>query len=312
MGRCRHNDYGRLSIALSAGLLTAALTGCSISQALRPEYYTVQRGDTLYSIAQTYGIDDWHDLAHWNQIGPPYRIDVGERLTLDPYPSLDYNQMPIQRDAQGRRIVRAPQDTQAAQRRSIQASTPQLTRTIETSDQSALPNTGPHRPAKAAPPGPRTVATGHANKAHGQTANKALAASPAPRSTAPGGGPSEDGWQWPASGSILRGYDPDKNRQGIEIGGQRGAPVYAASSGKVFYVGSGLKGYGKLIIIKHDPHYLSAYGFNRRTLVKQGQNVAAGAHIAAMGLGPGNVPMLHFEIRHDGDPIDPESVLPEH
>ena len=87
--------------------------------------------------------------------------------------------------------------------------------------------------------------------------------------------------------------------------------MYAASSGTVVYNGSGLKGYGKLIIIKHDEHYLSAYGFNQRSLVSQGQAVAAGAHIADMGLGPENKPMLHFEVRRDGDPINPQSVLPK-
>ena len=101
-----------------------------------------------------------------------------------------------------------------------------------------------------------------------------------------------------------------RNGQGIDIGGREGSPVYAASSGRVVYNGTGLKGYGQLIIIQHDEAYLSAYGFNRRTRVEQGQDVAAGAHIADMGRGPQNKPMLHFEIRKNGEPIDPESVLP--
>jgi lipoprotein NlpD len=124
-------------------------------------------------------------------------------------------------------------------------------------------------------------------------------------------GPETDGWHWPTTGKLLRSYNPSSRHQGIEIGGKKGAAVHAASSGKVVYNGSGLKGYGRLIIIKHNQHYLSAYGFLQQSLVKEGQTVQADAHIADMGLGPGNKPMLLFEIRRDGDPIDPQKVLPK-
>lgn len=285
------------------------LGGCSLSRALRPETYTVHRGDTLSTIAAQYGID-WHDLARWNRIGPPYRIDVGQQIWLDPYPPLRYSEMPATSNTAGQRVVRAPQDSRAEQERSIQASTPQLTRTIETP---ARPS--PTRGANSgitAPP-----AASKPEQANAQVADEAddarVASASQKQSNTPAhfAGPNKDGWQWPASGSILREYNPDQGRQGIEIGGRVGAPIYAASSGHVVYNGSGLKGYGKLVIIKHNEHYLSAYGFNQRTFVKQGQKVTAGAHIANMGLGPENKPMLHFEIRRDGKPIDPESLLPK-
>lgn len=117
-------------------------------------------------------------------------------------------------------------------------------------------------------------------------------------------------WQWPAKGAVIHNYKQSRPRHGIDIGGKLGQPVVAASGGTVVYSGSGLKGYGNLIIIKHSPHYLSAYGFNQRLLAKEGDRVTAGQTIAEMGNGPGDVPMLHFEIRHNGKPVDPEKLLP--
>ena len=332
--RClRRLPLGLITLVTLVAALTGILAGCSISRTFRPDSYTVARGDTLYSIAQEYGVD-WHDLARWNEVGPPYRIDVGRRLSLDAYPALDYSRM--ESNARGQRVVRAPQDSRVAQNRSINASTtgaaagngqnsgsgddpygprPLARQAPPTVASQPLPGAArtPDRPAPAAPPGaPARSAASQPRTADDGDDPRIDTASHAQTQTPPVhvGGPSEDGWQWPVSGAIIRAYAPDKSRQGIEIGGRVGAPVYAASSGRVVYSGSGLKGYGRLIIIKHDKHYLSAYGFNRRTQVKQGQNIAAGAHIADMGLGPGNKPMLHFEIRKDGAPVNPEGLLP--
>lgn len=303
-------------------LVALVLAGCSVRETLRPDTYTVKRGDTLYRIAQNYGLE-WRDLARWNRIPPPYTIEVGQRLSLDPYPQLQYERRPASRAPappapRQPQVARAPQDSRAAQEAAIQASTPQLTRTIE---HGPAPAAG-RRPSSSAPPAPRQPAAASQTP---ETRGPAARESAAPR-VAEGeinqagrnpaveptrtGGPSEDGWQWPASGSILRGYGTQPTRQGIDIGGREGSPVYAASSGRVVYNGTGLKGYGKLIIIKHDEQYLSAYGFTRNTRVVEGQDVGPGARIADMGLGPQNKPMLHFEIRRDGQPIDPASVLP--
>lgn len=290
-------------------LVAAVLAGCSIRGAMRPDVYTVKRGDTLSRIAATYGLD-WRELARWNRIGSPYRIDVGQRLSLDPYPPLDYPQSKTARRAPAPaaskqpRVARAPQDSRAAQEAAIQASTPELTRTIEQVQRRPTEQTGTpeRRQPTATPPAQESVAGDE------QIEQASEQARVAPTRT---GGPKKDGWQWPASGSILRGYAPGRTREGIDIGGQVGSPVYAASSGRVVYNGTGLKGYGKLIIIKHDEKYLSAYGFTRNTRVAQGQDVSAGARIADMGLGPQSQPMLHFEIRRDGRPIDPVSVLPD-
>jgi len=120
------------------------------------------------------------------------------------------------------------------------------------------------------------------------------------------------GWRWPASGPVVAGFG-DKNSmgQGVDIGGRLGDPVRAAANGKVVYAGSGLIGYGKLIIIKHNDTFLSAYGHNRTMAVKEGDPVKAGQKIAEIGEGPGNKPLLHFEIRVNGKPVNPVRYLPK-
>lgn len=118
-------------------------------------------------------------------------------------------------------------------------------------------------------------------------------------------------WRWPVSGRILANYHPaDDSRKGIKIGGESGRAVTAAESGKVVYSGSGLIGYGRLIIIKHNNEFLSAYGHNRKLLVKEGDWVAKGDKIAEMGLANNGQAMLHFEIRRRGKPVDPVALLP--
>jgi lipoprotein NlpD len=118
-------------------------------------------------------------------------------------------------------------------------------------------------------------------------------------------------WRWPADGPIVMAFGaPNGISTGIAIRGREGQPVRAAAAGRVVYAGGGLIGYGQLVIIKHNDTYLSAYGHNSRLLVSQGQDVQAGATIALMGLGPERQPRLHFEIRRDGEPVDPVPLLP--
>ena len=117
-------------------------------------------------------------------------------------------------------------------------------------------------------------------------------------------------WLWPTTGTILRTYAPQQGFKGLDFGGNLGQPVFAAAPGRVVYSGNALKGYGELIIIKHNDSYLSAYGYNRRRNVKEGDVVTAGQPIAELGLGPENKPFLHFEIRERGQPVDPMRFLP--
>lgn len=122
---------------------------------------------------------------------------------------------------------------------------------------------------------------------------------------------SASGWAWPASGTLIGRYASNGSlNKGIDISGQLGQPVLAASNGTVVYAGSGLRGYGELVIIKHSDIYVSAYGHNRRLLVREGQQVKAGQAIAEMGSSGTDRVKLHFEIRRQGKPVDPLQYLP--
>ncbi len=117
-------------------------------------------------------------------------------------------------------------------------------------------------------------------------------------------------WQWPTAGAVTRPFDASATRRGIGIGGSEGQPVHAAAAGQVVYSGTALIGYGELIIIKHSDTLLSAYGHNRVRMVEEGDQVARGEQIAELGLNERDEELLHFEIRRDGQPVDPLSYLP--
>jgi len=118
-------------------------------------------------------------------------------------------------------------------------------------------------------------------------------------------------WQWPTKGKIIGNYSArDAGKKGLDIAGKAGQHIYASAKGEIVYVGSGLRGYGKLIIIKHNETYFSAYAHNRRLYVKENQKVERGQHIADMGSDEADRVMLHFEVRRNGKPVDPLSYLP--
>ena len=118
-------------------------------------------------------------------------------------------------------------------------------------------------------------------------------------------------WAWPLAGAIRQGFRADDpSRQGLRISCRPGEEVHAAAAGRVVYSGSGLKGYGNLIIIKHNQKYLSAYGFNRRLFLKEGDAVVRGQAVSECGEGPEGVALLHFEVRRDGASVDPILYLP--
>jgi lipoprotein NlpD len=118
-------------------------------------------------------------------------------------------------------------------------------------------------------------------------------------------------WAWPASGKLIGQFAENGANKGIDIAAKVGDPVLAAGPGRVVYSGQGLRGYGKLIIIKHNNTYLSAYAHNNTLLVKEGQTVTRGQRIAEAGNSDSDVPKLHFEIRRQGKPVDPLKLLPE-
>ncbi len=118
------------------------------------------------------------------------------------------------------------------------------------------------------------------------------------------------GWVWPTEGRIIASFSPRAGRKGIDISGKYGQAIRSAAAGKVVYAGTGLRGYGKLIIVKHDETFLSAYAHNRKLLVREGNQVTRGEQIAEMGSAGGNRVKLHFEIRRRGSPVDPTRYLP--
>ena len=135
---------------------------------------------------------------------------------------------------------------------------------------------------------------------------------PVPAKSSPPADAAFDGqWLWPTRGRVLRGFQPNATgKKGIDIGGHHAQPVKAAAGGRVVYAGSGLVGYGRLIIIKHNENLLSAYGHNSKLLVAEGDHVKAGAMIAKMGNSGTNRTALYFEIRKDGKPVNPMHYLP--
>ncbi len=141
-------------------------------------------------------------------------------------------------------------------------------------------------------------------------ASAASAAASAPATPAPAKDSEEDlAWVWPASGTVATAFDEGKNK-GLAITGKAGDPVLAAADGRVVYAGSGLRGYGNLVIVKHNATYLTAYAHNQTLLVKEDQAVRRGQKIAEMGSSDAERVQLHFEIRRQGKPIDPAKLLP--
>lgn len=136
------------------------------------------------------------------------------------------------------------------------------------------------------------------------------AAAPVVAAPASASGSEDDiAWIWPTNGAVLAGFDEVKNK-GLDIGGTAGEPVLAAADGRVVYVGAGLRGYGNLIILKHNNTYLTAYAHNQTLLVKEDQSVRKGQKIAEMGNSDSDRVKLHFEVRRQGKPVDPAKYLP--
>ena len=250
-----------------------------------PPLHEVQRGDTLYSIAFRYGLD-WRSVAEWNRIQAPYTIRPGQELRLSAPPALAQQSPPRQtadRPAAQPPVARPsspPAETPHAGEQRPSGSPAERPRAADPS-----PTRAPRPSAQAAPP-----ADGAAASATRSVAGVA--------------------WQWPTAGRISRPFDPAATRRGLGISGQAGQSVVAAADGEVVYSGTALIGYGELIIIKHSETMLSAYGHNRRRLVEEGDRVRRGQQIAEMGMNERDEEILHFEIRRNGQPEDPQRFLP--
>lgn len=222
--------------------------------------YTVQRGDTLYSIAFRYGLD-FRRVAAANRIAVPYTIYAGQKIVLK----------------EGNLPPAGLPEQSAPASASKPASKPAPV---------AVPAPRPATPATK--PAPATATTSPTIRYAGAAVKK---------------------WRWPTSGKVTRGYTGSLHK-GIDIDGKRGDPIHAVAAGKVVYAGTGIVGMGELLIIKHNDVYLSAYAHNDQLLVREGDVVRAGQTIAEKGSSGTDTIKLHFEIRKEGKPIDPQRVLP--
>jgi lipoprotein NlpD len=259
--------------------------------------YRVERGDTLYSIAFRHGVD-YRDLATWNGIGAPYTIYVGRELRMAA-PS---------RNVTATTPPSRPSSVATAPGRPVASQTPKP-EPFEPVPNHPLPATAAPVPSTSAASG-AVAATPETTPKPASTPATAVPA-PAPLMPAPPVMAGDVSWRWPADGQVVGGYvGGDPTKQGIDIAGKAGDPVRAAADGTVVYSGNGLIGYGELIIVKHNPSFLSAYGHNRKRLVKEGDHVKAGQTIAEMGSSSASRDSLHFEIRKNGKPANPVDYLP--
>ena len=265
----------------------------------RPNFYTIQKGDTLYSIALNHGIDQ-KDLAQWNNIQDPGAIHIGQQLSLSSpsliaQPSLFPLPEPVLPSSAG--TAMPPLEEKHMVNTDKLKVEPKAFKLPYSEQAVALlkgaPGAAPAAILKADPTAEKNVDTG---------AGTVPPAAEAIR------GDDRIEWIWPVKGKVLEAFS--ESTKGIDIAGKSGQPVSASAAGKVVYSGAGLRGYGKLIIIKHNSTYLSAYAHNNKLLVKEGQTVTKGQKIAEMGNTDANLVKLHFEIRKNGKPVDPLKHLP--
>jgi lipoprotein NlpD len=249
--------------------------------------YVVQPHDTLYSIAWRHDVD-YRDLAKWNKIGSDFKLSVGQVLLLQPGGAA-----PAGRSAAPRTPAAVP--APAATNRVPSESTPRVGKPIPL-DGAAVSES---EPGSGAPRVPEAAAAAPAAAAGAAD----FASAPAAATTASVGSAK---WTWPTDRLSAPRPVPGG---GILLLGRLGQDVRAAGSGRVVYTGSGLRGYGNLIIIKHGDSLLSSYAHNRELLVREGQEVSMGQVIAHMGMGPHQVCALYFEIRVNGKPTDPLKYL---
>lgn len=255
--------------------------------------HRVNGGETLYAVAWMYDLD-FSALARANNLREPYEITPGQLLTVDlrnaPPPP-----------GGGSVAVVTPVVTATGVQRTPLPSAPLVRQSLPAT--STLPDQAPV-PANVPPPGGAPV------EPQGLPTNEVSA--PVPVAPAPTGDPAAPiNWAWPSGGNIVgRFSDAGGDNKGLDFAGARGDPVLAAAAGEVVYAGSGLLRYGDLVILKHNERFLSAYAHNSVILVKEGDRVAGGQKIAELGSSGIDRNMLHFEIRLDGKPVDPQTYLP--
>jgi lipoprotein NlpD len=312
----------------------------------RPQAYTVKRGDTLHAIALEHGLD-YRELAAWNAIENPNLIRAGQVLRLSPPgdstvaatteapvgvttaplrsapPVTESRTAPA---AAPPTAPAAPAPPTARNTETLKVSpkavkeryTAELAREMAKSpaEPTQVARVEPTRSAPSPVPASQSASTLPIPSPALTQPPSAAPAPPVVANVAPSTprASSDDGddldWIWPAKGKLVTGFSDTANLKGIDIAGTAGQAVVATAPGRVVYAGSGLRGYGKLVIIKHNNTFLSAYAHNRDILVKEGQQVKRGEKIAEMGSTDADQVKLHFEIRRLGRPMDPLKYLP--
>lgn len=251
------------------------------SQSKRPiKYgeYKVQQGDSLYSIAWRFK-RDYKELAAINGIKAPYIIHIGQSIKLASY----QDEIPSKNGFTGQTIVEKSATTPSPNTSRVANKKPSYFRR------------SPHVPNNAR----RSNASSSRSSSISAVANNSAESS-------------RVSWYWPANGEIIQTFSSSSvGKKGIQISGNAGDPIKAAADGQVVYSGNSLVGYGNLVIVKHNETYLTAYAHNRRVLVKEGELVKQGQAIAEMGSSGTDRNKLHFEIRKEGEPVNPMLYLPK-
>jgi lipoprotein NlpD len=269
-----------------------------------PEYYTVKRGDTLYGIALDNG-QDYRDIAAWNNIANVNVIQVGQVLRVVPPGQAAPAASPDSGAVVVRPITQPGEAVPAAA--GAAAAAPQMKNEPNAAKRPYSDDALAQAQREAAKP-PQVAAA----PAAAPVVVPAPKPAEKPAAAEGGAGGADDvAWAWPASGKVIGQFTESGANKGVDIAAKVGDPVLAAGPGKVVYSGQGLRGYGRLIIIKHNNTFLSAYAHNSSLLVKEGQTVTKGQKIAEAGNTDSDVPKLHFEIRRQGKPVDPVKFLPE-
>ena len=247
------------------------------------QFYVIQKGDTLYSIAFEHGLD-YREVAEQNNIENPAAIQIGQQIKLMP-----------SKEGQGER--------QRVDSKPLAPAAPVAPVVIARKDQPKIAKLPYSEQAMAQ--------IEKIQQETGQPAPIVVIAVPTVKPPQDSDTGVDDGLEWamPTKGKVIGEFSEAANRKGVDIAGVKGQPVLASAAGKVVYSGSGLRGYGKLVIIKHNKTFLSAYAHNEQILVKEGQSVSRGQQIAEMGSTDADQVKLHFEIRKFGKPVDPAKFL---
>ena len=327
-------------------LISASITSCARNgRGWNPEDYTAKSGDTLYSIAWRYELDP-AEFAAWNGITISERIRAGHRLHTRQPPDFETTAYRARAEQdleeQSKQYIYTPpvegEPLESGSSKNSQTGESAYTQKKPSAQKWLKAEKGDSLYAISKRTGvgvqqlaqlnqlkkPYTIQPGQtiflkplnntvANSGKKTTATKqpAVAATKQRPSQEQASWPTSVRWQWPSKGKVVKKFDRRRNdAKGIDIAGKAGDTVVASADGKVVYSGSGLISYGNLIIIKHNKTFLSAYAYNRKLLVKEGDSVKAGSKIAEMGNKEKQTPQLHFEVLKNGKPVDPLKYLP--